>query len=67
VRQWGLDASLFKTIAVRERLLVRFNADFFNVLNHPGNPAGVGSDGVLDTRSSGTAARQLQLTLRLSW
>ena len=67
VRQWGLDASLFKMIAVRERLRVRFNADFFNVLNHPGNPNAVGGDGILSTQASGQAARQLQLTLRLIW
>jgi hypothetical protein len=67
VRQWNLDASLFKTIAIRDRVQVRFNADFFNVLNHPGNPPAVGGDGILDTRASAMAARQLQLTLRLTW
>jgi len=67
VRQWGLDASLFKTIPINEQFKIRFNADFFNVLNHPGNPSGVGSDGILSTRSSGQSARQLQLTLRVIW
>ncbi len=65
VRQWGLDAALFKMIPIGERLKVRFNADFFNVLNHPGNPSGVGSDGVLSVRNSGTGARELQLTMRI--
>jgi hypothetical protein len=67
VLQWGMDASLFKRIAITERCSLRFNADFFNVFNHPGNPSGVGSNGVLSTRSSGQGARQLQLTLRLTW
>ncbi len=67
VRQWGLDASLFKAIPISERCKIRFNADFFNVLNHPGNPNSVGSNGILSTRSSGSNARELQLTLRLSW
>ncbi|MEK7407889.1 MAG: TonB-dependent receptor [Acidobacteriota bacterium] len=66
-RQWGLDASLFKSVPITERVRLRFNADFFNVLNHPGNPSGVGSDGILSVRSSGSGARELQLTLRLSW
>ena len=66
-RQWGLDASLFKAIPIRESVQLRLNADFFNVLNHPGNPSGVGSDGVLATRSSGSSARELQLTMRLIW
>ena len=65
--QWGLDASLFKSVWIGERFNVRFNADFFNVLNHPGNPNSIGGDGVLSTRNSGQAARELQLTLRVSW
>jgi hypothetical protein len=66
-RQWGLDASLFKLVSLTERFRLRFNADFFNVLNHPGNPNAVGSDGILNTQNSGQAPRTLQLTLRLSW
>jgi hypothetical protein len=66
-RTWGLDASLFKTIPINERFKVRFNADFFNVLNNPGNPNSVASSGILETRVSGQDARELQLTLRLIW
>jgi hypothetical protein len=67
IRQWSLDASLFKSIPINERFKVRFNADFFNVLNHPGNPNTLGSTGMLNTRNSGNAARTLQLTLRMTW
>jgi len=67
VRQWGLDASLFKRVAITERFSLRINGDFFNVLNHPGNPNSVGSSGVLSVRSSGSGARQVQLTARLVW
>ena len=67
VRQWGLDASLFKTIAINERVSVRFNADFFNVLNRPGTPNSIGGDGLLSTFNSGQGAREMQLTLRLIW
>jgi hypothetical protein len=67
IRQWGLDASLFKTIPITERVFMRLNVDFFNVLNHPGNPNSVGSTGMLATRNSGNAPRTLQLTLRLTW
>ncbi|HEU0141994.1 MAG TPA: TonB-dependent receptor [Bryobacteraceae bacterium] len=66
-RQWSLDASLFKTIPIRERFYLRFTADFFNVLNHPGNPSSVESDGILSTRYSGISARELQFSLRLNW
>jgi hypothetical protein len=67
VRQWNLDASLFKAIPITERFQARLNVDFFNVLNHPGNPNSVASTGILSTQSSGTSPRQLQLTLRLTW
>jgi hypothetical protein len=66
-RQWGLDASIFKTIPITERVFARLNCDFFNVLNHPGNGSGVGSTGIISTRNSGSGARVLQLTLRLTW
>jgi hypothetical protein len=64
---WGLDASLFKTVPIMERFRLRFSADFFNVLNHPGNPTSVDSYGELLTQASGQAPRILQLALRLSW
>jgi hypothetical protein len=64
---WGLDASLFKSVSIREQVTLRFNADFFNVLNRPGNPNSIGGDGVLSTRNSGQGARELQLSLRLIW
>jgi len=67
VRQWNLDASLFKNIDIKERFNLRFNADFFNVLNAPNNPNSVGADGMLSTRSSGITPRMLQLSLRLTW
>ncbi len=67
VRRWGLDASLFKVIPITERVRVRFNADFFNVLNMPGNPNSIGGDGILNARTSGVAPRVVQLTLRVLW
>jgi hypothetical protein len=67
VMQWGLDASLFKRIAITESVALRFNADFFNVLNHPNDTASVGGDGILSTRTSGSSARNVQLSLRLIW
>ncbi len=67
VRSWMLDSGLVKNIPFKERYNLRFQADFFNVLNHPGNPTSVGSDGVLNTYTSGQAARELQLSLRFSF
>jgi hypothetical protein len=67
VRQWNLDASIFKNINIGERFNTRLAADWFNVFNHPNNPNTVGGDGFLNCRSSGLAARVLQLSLRLTW
>ena len=67
VRQWNLDASLVKNMPIRERVNMRFAADFFNVFNHPGNPNSVGGDGFLNCRASGSTPRVLQLSLRLEW
>jgi hypothetical protein len=67
VNQWNLEASAFKFIPIRERVTLRFNMDFFNILNHPNNTTTIGGDGIQSLRNSGTAARVMQLTLRLSW
>lgn len=66
LRNWGLNASLFKRVAITERVSARFNMDFFNVLNHAGNPNSIAATGVADTSTSG-AARIMQLTLRIMW
>jgi hypothetical protein len=65
--QWNLDSSVFKTIPLRESWVLRFNVDFFNVFNHPGNPSGVAATGILSTRNSGTNPRVIQLTGRMTW
>jgi hypothetical protein len=66
-RSWGLDASLFKNLPITEQFVLRFNADFFNVLNMPGLGQPDSTSGIVSLQSSANSARQLQLTLRLSW
>jgi hypothetical protein len=63
----GLDASIFKNTRLTERVVLRFNADFFNVLNMPGLNQPDSSSGILSLQNSANEARQLQLTLRLTW
>jgi hypothetical protein len=65
--QWSQDASLFKFVKIKEKVTLRFNVDFFNVFNNPNNPTSVAATGVLSTRNSGSAARVMQLSARLSW
>jgi hypothetical protein len=63
----GLDASIFKNTRITERVTLRFNADFFNVLNMPGLNQPDSSSGILSLQNSANEPRQLQLTLRLTW
>lgn len=63
---FGLDASLFKTVVLTESVNLRFNADFFNVLNNPGLRL-PGGNGILSLQNSNNSPRMLQLTARLTW
>ena len=65
--QWFQDASLIKSMRLSERVVLRFNADFFNIFNHPNNPTAVAGNGILSTQNSGGPARLTQLALRLTW
>jgi hypothetical protein len=67
--QWFQDLSLLKNVAFTEQVRMRLNIDAFNTFNNPNNPTGssIASNGVLATQNSGSAARVLQLTLRLMW
>ena len=62
----NLDASLYKVVSINERFRVRFNADFFNVLNSPGQPLPDGN-GIAMRNVNAQSARQTQLTLRVEW
>jgi hypothetical protein len=66
-RTVGLDVSLFKNIPINERCALRFNADFFNVLNMPGLQPPNAVSGIVSLQNSANDPRQLQLTLRLTW
>ena len=61
-----LNASLFKSVRIRESVFLRFNVDFFNALNLAGIPQ-PGADGIIQMRNSANVPRQLQLTGRLTW
>jgi hypothetical protein len=67
VRQWELDSAVYKSIPIRESMQLRFNVDFFNILNNPNNPIGIAQTGILSTRNSGGAPRVIQLTGRFIW
>lgn len=64
---WTMDASAFKEVNLTHGVVLRLNADFFNVLNEQGlnNPST--STGLISLRTSYNTPRQFQLTGRISW
>jgi len=62
----NVTGSVFKTVAIAERVFLRLNVDAFNLFNQPGMPL-PGADGLLSLRTSAQAARVLQYTARLTW
>src|SRR5262249_51209945 len=62
----NLSASIYKSIQIKENVVLRFNLDAFNVLNQPGigTPS---TEGIISLRTSAQGARLLQYTARLSW
>jgi len=63
---WPINASLFKVFPIKGRVGMRVNLDAFNVFNMPGeNDPGTG--GLQKFTTSNNAARQLQITARLTF
>ncbi len=63
----SMNASVYKSIPVTERVNLRLNLDAFNVFNQPGLGMPNSTTGLIDLRYSGQGARVLQYSLRLSW
>jgi hypothetical protein len=65
---WNMTASLFKTVHVSERVLLRINADFLNnVFNMPGTPNPNGTTGLIPLQNSYNSPRTMQLTARVTF
>jgi hypothetical protein len=62
-----VNSSLFKVIPLTERLKLRLNMDFFNVLNNPGTTSPAAATGILSLQNSFNTPRELQWTARLTW
>lgn len=63
----NMDAAIGKNFPIREGINLRFQADFFNVFNHPGNDWNASGAGVITTDYGMNSPRMMQLSLRLSW
>ena len=65
---WTMDAGLIKNIPITDKFNLRFNADAFNVLNHPGTPNSIsGTSGILNTFGAANGGREVEFTMRLTW
>lgn len=62
----NLTASVYKSIPITEKVVLRINIDAFNVLNQPGLPLPSG-EGIISLRTSAQGARTMQYTARLTW
>jgi hypothetical protein len=62
----NLTASLYKSVPITERVVLRINLDAFNVLNNPGTNL-PGGDGISTLRTSAQGARTMQYTARITW
>jgi hypothetical protein len=63
----SMDASIYKSIPITEKLLLRINLDAFNVFNNPGIGNPDPGSGLISLRTSAQGARLLQYTARLTW
>ncbi len=71
---WTVDISLYKDFKIKERLDVRFGADFFNAFNHPNDVPPNTTTGLQDLSLQSTTSngglndpRVVQLSLRLEF
>jgi Carboxypeptidase regulatory-like domain len=60
-----MDGSVFKNFNIKERVKLRFTADFFNVFNHPTNNNPNSTTGLIDLSTQANQPRLIQFSLRL--
>ncbi|MCC6587406.1 MAG: carboxypeptidase regulatory-like domain-containing protein [Bryobacterales bacterium] len=64
---WNFDASLFKNFQLKEKVQLRFTADFFNALNHPLDNNPDATTGLQDLATQPNDPRIIQFSARISW
>jgi hypothetical protein len=62
----NLSGSIYKRVAITEKVNLRINLDAFNLLNQPGigTPS---TEGIISLRNSAQGARVMQYTARITW
>lgn len=64
---WNVDFTAFKNFNFTEKTQLRFQADFFNVFNHPNDPDPNPTTGLQDLWRQQNDPRIIQLGLRFTW
>ncbi|MFB3922031.1 MAG: TonB-dependent receptor [Terriglobia bacterium] len=64
---WNTDLSIFKNFKVKERVNIRFTADFFNAFNHPIDDVPNSTTGLQNLSRQTNEPRIIQFSLRLDW
>lgn len=64
---WNVDLSVFKNFRIKERVGVRFAADFFNAFNHPNDQDPNATTGLQNLDFQRNDPRIIQLSLRVDW
>ncbi len=64
---WNDDLSLYKHFKIKERLDIRFAADFFNAFNHPNDNPPNTVTGLQDLAFQANGSRVIQLSLRVEF
>ena len=62
----NVSGSIYKNVAITERVNMRVGLDAFNMFNQPGigTPS---TEGIISLRTSAQGARVMQYTARLTW
>ena len=63
-RAWNVDLSIYKNIKIKERVNMRFSADFFNAFNHPNDIGPDTTTGLQDLSRQWNDPRTIQFSLR---
>ena len=64
---WNVDLAVYKSFNIKERVTVRFTADFFNAFNHPNDVDPTSTSGLQNLAFQNNEPRILQFSLRVDW
>jgi len=64
---WNVDMGVYKNFKIKEKLVTRFSADFFNAFNHPVDVAPNVTTGLQDLSKQANNPRTIQFSFRIEF